>query len=432
MKPFETRLVRALAGFACVSMLALAAPAAAQDELKGEYKVGLVNFLSGAAAGPFGIPARNAAEIVIEAINKGSVPAPYDSAGIAGARIAPLIIDEASSQVVADYRNLVERDQVDAVIGYTSSGNCAAIAPIAEDIQALTIFFDCGTPQVFESIVTAPKYLFRTGATATMDNVAAARYLLDKGMTTPRIAGVNQNYAYGQDSWEDFSASVETLLPDAEIVSSQFPTLGAGQYGSEISSLLTQNLDVVHSSLWGGDMEAFVLQAAGRGIFQRSTVILTGGETAMFRPVQFQEGTVIGARGPHGVLAPESELNTWFRDLYMERFGTWPTYPSYKMAMAVLGLKAAAEKAGSTDKDAIAAALKGLDFDSPSGIVRMAIAGGHQAIQDMVYGVYHMNPETKQPELVERVEYAAECVNPPDGAKALEWIKGGFEGAKCD
>ena len=431
MKTFETRLAGALAGAACLSMIALAAPASAQD-LQGEYKVGLVNFLSGAAAGPFGIPARNAAEIVIEAINKGAVPAPYGTAGIAGARVVPTIIDEASSQVVADYRNLIERDGVAAVVGYTSSGNCSAIAPVAEDIQALTIFFDCGTPQVFETIVTSPKYLFRTGATATMDNVAAARYLLDKGMTTPRIAGINQNYAYGQDSWEDFSASVEVLLPEAEIVSSQFPTLGAGQYGSEISALLTQNPDVVHSSLWGGDMEAFVLQAAGRGIFQRSTVILTGGETAMFRPVQFQEGTVIGARGPHGVLAPESELNTWFRNLYMERFGTWPTYPSYKMAMAVLGLKAAADKAGSTDKDAVAAALKGLEFDSPSGTVRMAIAGGHQAIQDMVYGVYGLNPETNQPDLLDRVHYAAECVNPPDGAKALEWIQGGFQGAKCD
>jgi branched-chain amino acid transport system substrate-binding protein len=102
------------------------------------------------------------------------------------------------------------------------------------------------------------------------------------------------------------------------------------------------------------------------------------------------------------------------------------------MAMAVLGLKAAADKAGSTDKDAVAGALKGLEFDSPSGVVRMAIAGGHQAIQDMVYGVYRVNPDTKQPELVDRIEYAAECVNPPDGAKALEWIKNGFEGAKCD
>jgi branched-chain amino acid transport system substrate-binding protein len=335
----QPRLAKALAGVACLSLLAsLSTPAVAQDQLSGEYKVGLVNFLSGAAAGPFGIPARNAAEIVIQAINQGTVPAPYNTPGIAGARVVPLSIDENSTQVVADYRNLVERDGVGAVVGYTSSGNCAAVAPVVEDIQALTIFFDCGTPQVFESIVTEPKYLFRTGATATMDNVAAARYLLDTDQTSPRVAGINQNYAYGQDSWADFSASIEVLLPEAQVVSEQFPTLYSGQYGSEISSLLTQNPDVVHSSFWGGDMEAFVLQAAGRGIFQRSTVILTGGETAMFRPVQFPGGTVIGARGPHGVLAPDSELNTWFRNLYMERFGTWPTYPSYKMAMAVLAL----------------------------------------------------------------------------------------------
>ncbi len=49
---------------------ALAAqPAAAQQG--GTVKLGIVTFLSGAAAGPFGVPARNAAELTIEALNAG-------------------------------------------------------------------------------------------------------------------------------------------------------------------------------------------------------------------------------------------------------------------------------------------------------------------------------------------------------------------------
>ena len=48
--------------------------AGAQD---APIKVGVVSFLSGAAAGPFGVPARNAAEIVLEMLNGGKLPAPY-------------------------------------------------------------------------------------------------------------------------------------------------------------------------------------------------------------------------------------------------------------------------------------------------------------------------------------------------------------------
>jgi hypothetical protein len=83
-------------------------------------------------------------------------------------------------------------------------------------------------------------------------------------------------------------------------------------------------------------------------------------------------------------------------------------------------------------QEAVIDAFQYLEFDSPSGVVRMAIAGGHQAIQDMIYGVYHFNSDTGQSELVDRVVYAAECVNPPEGAISIEWIKGGFEGAQCD
>ena len=48
--------------------------AAAQE---APLKIGVVTFLSGPAAGPFGVPARNAAELTIEMLNGEKVPAPY-------------------------------------------------------------------------------------------------------------------------------------------------------------------------------------------------------------------------------------------------------------------------------------------------------------------------------------------------------------------
>jgi len=435
MSPFGAVLNNTTSLFAAAAiglLTTFAAPSEAQAQ-DSSVKVGFVTFLSGGAAGPFGVPARNAAELMIEAINAGAVPGPYNTAGIGGSMIDPIFVDENSKQKNADYLKLVEKDGVEMVIGYVSSGSCKAIAPEAEKAERLTILFDCGTPQIFEEIVTDPQYTFRTGGHATMDNIAAARYLVATGATSESVAGINQNYAFGQDSWRDFSASIAQLNSGSEVSTEQFPKIYAGQYGSEISALLTSTPDVVHSSFWGGDLEAFIIQGSARGIFERSKVVLTTGETAMHRlGAQMPDGTIIGARGPHGDLAPESELNTWFRKAYFDRFGTLPTYPSYKMAQALLGVKAAADKAGSSDQDAIIGSLKGLEWEGPSGTVSMALANGHQAIQDTAYGTYQYDKDTGSATLVDIIRFPAECVNPPAGAISIDWINGGFEGAKCE
>jgi branched-chain amino acid transport system substrate-binding protein len=410
-------------------------PAAAQQA--ATFKLGVVTFLSGAAAGPFGVPARNAAELVIETLNAGKMPAPYDKKGINGLPVEMAVVDEAggTTKQVTEYRNLVQRANVDAIIGYISSGDCLAIAPLADELKKLTIFFDCGTPRIFED--ASYKYLFRTGPHATMDNVAAARYLLARNKDIKTIAGINQNYAWGQDSWNDFKASMQALSPGIKIATEQFPKLLAGQYGAEISALLVEKPNVIHSSFWGGDMEAFTLQGKARGVFDDRTVVMTAGEPAMFRmATQIPNGTVIGARGPHGVFAPDNALNNWFRAAYSERYGTPPVYPSYKMVQAILGLKAAMEKAAAGKPempatDAVITAFEGLSYETPSGRVDMKLGKGHQAIQDMAYGIFKFDAAKGEPQLTEAVRYPAECVNPPEGVKSEEWIKGGFKGAKC-
>ena len=420
----------AAAAIGIMGVLALPSDAGAEDRT---VKVGFVTFLSGGAAGPFGVPARNAAELMVQSINAGAVPAPYNTVGVGGALIDPVFVDENSKQKNADYLKLVEKDGVEMVIGYISSSSCKAIAPEAEKVQRLTILFDCGTPQIFEEIVIEPQYTFRTGGHATMDNVAAALYLAATGVSANSIAGINQNYAWGQDSWRDFSASIAQINSGSSIVTEQFPKIYAGQYGSEISAILAAKPDVVHSSFWGGDMEAFIIQGSARGVFERSRVVLTTGETAMHRlGAQMPDGTILGARGPHGDLAPVSELNTWFRKAYFDRFGTLPTYPSYKMAQALLGVKAAADKAGSADQDAVIGALKGLEWTGPSGKVSMALANGHQAIQDTAYGTYEFDKDAGMATLVNVIRFPAECVNPPVGVNSIDWIKGGFQGARCE
>ena len=60
-------------------------------------KLGIVSFLTGPAAAPFGIPGRNGAEIMVEALNGGKVPAPFNKVGFGDSKIEAKYIDEAGS-----------------------------------------------------------------------------------------------------------------------------------------------------------------------------------------------------------------------------------------------------------------------------------------------------------------------------------------------
>ena len=414
------------------------APAAAAAQEEREIVIGVVSFLSGPAAAHFGIPAKNGAEFAIDAINAGTVPAPYEGAGLAGARIVPIYVDEAGGAVkqTAELRNLAQRRGIDVAMGYISSGDCLAIPQTAEELKILTVLVDCGTPRVFEE--ASYRYVFRTGPHAVMDNVAAARYLAEMFPGLRTVAGLNQNYAWGQDSWSDFAAAMKALNTEVEIVDAQFPKLFAGQFGSEITTLLARRPDIVHTSLWGADLEALINQGAGRGLFQRSKVVFTVGEHILPRiGNRLPDGTVIGARGPHGDFAPDSELNRWLRAGYTERYDAPPTHPVYKFVMALLGLKKAwelaAERAGAfPDQEQVIEAFAGLEWESPSGPVIMALADGHQAIQANAIGLTRWDDELGRITVEQVRHYPAECVNPPPDMDGIPWIEAGFPGAQCD
>ena len=375
--------------------LALSLSAGVQAAENGKFRIGIVTFLSGPAAGPFGEPSANAAKVLVEGLNKGQLPAPYDKLGINGAEIEVVIIDEAggAAKQVEEFRNLVQRQKVDAVVGYISSGDCLAIAPVAEELGAMTVFYDCGTSQLFKEDKT-PQYVFRTSLDAAVDNIGAARYLAKVRPDAQKVAGIQQNYAWGQDSWNDFTHSMEQLMPKAKVVESQMPKVFQGQYGAEISAISVKRPDIIHSSFWGGDMEALVLQANARGLLEDATAVLTCGESAIDRyKDQAPNGMIIGGRGPFGAFAPDNELNRWFKDKYVAAYKTAPTYPASKMAQAILGLKHAAENAKVESGKIpapleIAKAFKGATFESVSGTVQMARAEGHQAMQGIAYGEY--------------------------------------------
>jgi branched-chain amino acid transport system substrate-binding protein len=417
----------------------LAAGGARAQEPAAAIKIGFVTFLSGPAAAPFGIPDHNAAEMLVEKLNAGQVPAPYNTVGLGGTRIEGKFVDEAGSaaDVVTQFRNLVERDHVDVVVGYVSSGNCLAITPVAEELKQLTVLDICGTTRIFEE---KPRhYVFRVNAHATMDNVSAAKYALSKFKDISVYSGINQNYAWGQDSWRDFRLAMKNLDAKATIDKELFPKLFAGEYGAEISTLLTSNAQFIHSSFYDGDLEAFIYQSAARGLPQRIPLVLTTGESSLWRlGAKLPDGAIIGARGPHTFFAHDSELNTWFHKSYVDRFKEQPIYPAYDLAQSLFGLKTAWEKAQAKKGGArptteeVIAAFEGISFPTPSTTVQMALGNGHQGLSDTAVGTYKFDKAEGKPEIVDIVRYPAQCVNPPADVDSVPWLEGGMKGAKCD
>ena len=423
---------RAVALAAISAMTLGAGTALAKDAIT----IAVPSFLTGGAAGPFGIPAMNGAKMVADAINAGKLPAPYDSKGFGGATATVEPIDEGggATKQVAEYRNLVEKRGVDVIVGYISSGNCQALAPIAEELKQFTIFATCGTPRIFEE---APrKYVFRTMGHATADNVAAAMYVKEKYPDLKGYTGINQNYAWGQDSWRDFDLTLKQIMPNSTASDkTQFPKIFAGQYGSEISAMSLDKADLIHTSFWGGDLEAFIFQGNARGLFKQKIGVFTVGGTAAYRlGKKLPDGLVLGARGPYGILVRDrdSALNQWFVSTYKNLYGTYPSGPAYQYGQAVLAAKIAYDKAGSDASDeALGDALRGITFESFSTTVEMSLGGGHQAVTENGYGITKYDDENGENVVTDVKFYPGSCIMPPEGVNSVDWIKGGMKGAKC-
>ena len=101
------------------------------------------------------------------------------------------------------------------------------------------------------------------------------------------------------------------------------------------------------------------------------------------------------------------------------------------------GKKLAAEKAMAQNNgkkpstEMLAASLRGSEWMSPAGKIRMALSNGQQAIQDAAIGRTKWNEQKKMVMLEDIQRFDAECVNPPLNVKSEDWLKSGFAGAKC-
>ncbi|MBE9607272.1 ABC transporter substrate-binding protein [Acetobacteraceae bacterium H6797] len=412
----------ALLGAAIGSMVLSGRHAQAQAAKPAEIKIGIATFLSGPSS-VFGVPGKNAAEMLFDQLN--------EQGGIAGVKVRPVFVDEGPGvdHFVGEYRRLVQSEKVSMIFAGISSADCLACAPLADELKRPTLLWDCGTQRVFEE--AKYDYAWRSQANATPEVLAPLLYLLKTKPNFRSVAVVNQDYAWGRDSWDIFRTGLETLKPGTRVAAELFPRFGATDFSTEVTRLLALRPDVIFTTSWGGDLDAFLRQSADRKLFERSTFVVPLAESSLERVGKtLPAGHIIGARGDHWFLHPsprDPALLARFTEDYRKRFNAWPIYSTHHMAQAVNAMKAGYEKAiaakgGGWPTDAeLAAAFKGLTFPSLTGEVTIREDG--QGLENQLVGTTLHTDKYAFPVMTDMMVMDAKMITTPVGQKSVDWLK---------
>lgn len=404
-----------------LSILVLAVPASAAEKPE-ELSVGVSAFLSGPAS-VFGEPAKAAAEIVVEDFNK--------AGGIGGVPLTLTFIDEGAGgeHLVSEYSRMVQSGEVESMLAAISSGNCLKVAPLAEDLKILNIMWDCGTQKIFEE--NSYDFVFRTQANATPEMLSTLLYMLKVKPDIKTIAVLNQDYAWGRDSWNIFLTALKTLKPDVKVVAEFFPKFGSPDFSAEISRLLALRPDAVLTTSWGGDLDNFIRQSVQRGLAERTLLVMPLAESSLQRlGKDMPEGEIIGARGDHYYLHPEFKDKPEFQAFmtrFKEKTGVYPIYSAFHMVQALNALKLTYEKAIAAnggqwpDSAQLAKAMEGLEF---AGLTRpVKIREDHQGLEDQLLGISKHDKNYETAVLDDITIYPAEKITTPVGQKSTDWLK---------
>jgi branched-chain amino acid transport system substrate-binding protein len=260
-------------------------------------------------------------------------------------------------------------------------------------------------------------------------------YLLRTKPNFKTLAVINQDYAWGRDSWEIFINTLRAMKPDVQVVAELFPKFGSADFSSEISRLQALNPDVILSTSWGGELDTLIRQASQRGLIRTSTWVLPLAESSLERVGKaLPDGVIVGMRGDHYFLHPEYKddaKHKAFVEKFRAKTGQYPIYSAYHAVAAVQALAdayAAAIKthgAGNANfwpsTEQVAETLRALKFRGLTRPVTMREDG--QGLEDQMLGITTTSPAYPFAVIGNLVIYPGAMVQNPVGTKSPEWVK---------
>jgi len=333
------------------ALAALARPAIAQEPIR----IGELNSYKVFAA--FLEPYRKGWELAQEEVNA--------SGGVLGRRIEIVSRDDNGNpgDAVRVAEELLAREKVDFLMGTFASNVGLAVSDLAKQRKVLFLAAEPLTDKIVWE--NGNRYTFRLRPSTYMQTAmlipAAAK------LNRKRWAIVYPNYEYGQSATAAFKELLKKAQPGVEFVAEQATPLGKLDAGPVVQALADAKPDAIFSSLFAGDLARFVREGDTRGLFKgREVVNLLGGEPEYLDPLKDEapEGWWVTGYPWYAIQTPEHEK---FLEAYRKRWNDYPRAGSVVGYTAVMSAVAAIRKAGSTDSEKLASAMRGLQVDTPFG-----------------------------------------------------------------
>lgn len=377
-----------------------------EEEILPPIRVGALASLSGVLE-VYGVQMKRGFELGMEYLTDGTME-------VAGREIEVIWEDTTTVPDVARERalKLLDRDNVDILVGITSSGDALAVLPLLEEFQRVMIVEPAAA-----DIITGPfwnRYVFRTGRNTGQDAAAAADVIAAPGV---RIATLAPDTAFGRAGIAPFVPAVSAR--GAEVVRQEFPPADATDFAPFILRIMADEPDYLYV-VWAGAnnpwRQIMELDVEGAGI----TISTGAAEIAALRMMW----DIVGMRGftlYYHTVPPANPMNDWLIEAHKDRFGEPPDlFTSGGMAAASALITALTLTEGRTDTEELIATMRGMEFDSPTG-KRWFREEDHQAMQPLfeitleeVAGIDHPVPTLVR---VISAERTAPPITVPPGAQ---------------
>ena len=336
--------------FALLLVLLLAAPAIAMTEAVEPIKIGVFEPLTGSKAA--------GGQMEYEGIQVAHALVPE----VLGRPIELVPVDNKSDDVEAATAGarLVESEKVTAVIGSWGSSLCIAAGPSFESAKTPAIGTSCTNPMV----TLGNDYYFRVCYLDDFQGTLLANYAKNNlgAKTAAVICDISNVYAIGLRQYFVEAFGEENIVAEA------YFNVGDQEFSAQITSVMAKNPDVIFMPSDFTEPGLVMKQARDLGY---ADILFLGADTWETEAIIEVGGAAVEACrfttffDADAEPSPESEV---FLAKYEEMFGGKP-----KGAVTALGYDAymaavkAIEAAGSTDGEAIQAALTALTFDGVTG-----------------------------------------------------------------
>lgn len=333
----------------------------------GTIKIGVLASLTGALES-YGKQTQRGFDLGIEYATGGTME-------VNGKKIEIVYEDTETKPEVAVQKatKLLEDDQVDFLVGSSSSGDTLAVLPLAEEYEKIMVV----EPAVADSITGSEfnEYIFRTGRNSSQDAYAAAAAIAGKGV---KIATFAPDYSFGWDGVNAFKTAAEKL--GAEIVLEEYADPAATDFTSNLQKVIDAKPDYLFV-VWAGANSPWN-QIADLKIQEKGIKISTGAPDII--ALQFMN-PLVGMEGfsVYYHTLPQNDVNQWLVDEHQKRFNEVPDlFTPGGMSAAIAIVEALKQSDGDADANRLIDVMEGMSFETPKGTMTFR-EEDHQALQSM-------------------------------------------------